>query len=213
MMPNQRPVCSRCLRPQRTCICHWITPVDAVTEVLFLQHPLEVGQAKGSAFLLHASLANSRLVIGETFTEEELRALLYAPFADDDAQAEIHPLLLYPDDQKRTVEAAQSHSIQQAVRHRLIVLDATWRKSRKMMHVNPLLQQLPRLALRNPPTSRYAIRKAHRADQLSTFEATCYALMQLEQNDSKYRPLLTAFDGFVTQQQSYVPAADGSNSP
>jgi DTW domain-containing protein YfiP len=213
MTLNQRPVCSGCLRPQRTCICRWITPLDSVTEVLFLQHPLEVGQAKGSAFLLHASLTNSRLIVGEAFAEEELRALLYAPFAHDDAQAEIYPLLLYPDDHKPADEAAPIHSEQLAVRHRLIVLDATWRKSRKMVYLNPLLQRLPRLALHNPPASRYAIRKAHRSDQLSTFEATCYALMQLEQNDSKYRQLLTAFDGFVTQQQSYVPAADDTNSP
>ena len=32
-------------------------------------------------------------------------------------------------------------------RLRLIVLDGTWRKSRKMLYRNPLLQQLPRLSL------------------------------------------------------------------
>lgn len=91
-------------------------------------------------------------------------------------------------------------------RCRLIVLDGTWRKSRKMLALNPLLQKLPRLALHNPPTSHYTIRKAHRPEQLSTFEASCLALMQLENDYQKYQPLLHVFDGFVKQQESYVSA-------
>jgi DTW domain-containing protein YfiP len=86
---------------------------------------------------------------------------------------------------------------------RLVVLDGTWRKSRKMLYLNPLLQQLPRLSLHNPPASRYLIRKAHGPGQLSTLEATCHALMQLEQDESKYQSLLTAFNGFVAQQAVY----------
>jgi DTW domain-containing protein YfiP len=86
---------------------------------------------------------------------------------------------------------------------RLVVLDGTWRKSRKMLHCNPLLQQLPRLALRDMPASGYRIRKAHRPDQLSTLEATCAALTQLEGRAAPFAPLLAAFDGFVAQQSGY----------
>jgi DTW domain-containing protein YfiP len=85
------------------------------------------------------------------------------------------------------------------------VLDGTWRKSRKMLYQNPLLQQLPRLALRDMPASRYLIRKAHRSDQLSTLEATCTALMQLEGGVERFQPLLAAFHGFVAQQLGYRP--------
>jgi DTW domain-containing protein YfiP len=86
---------------------------------------------------------------------------------------------------------------------RLVVLDGTWRKSRKMLHLNPLLQQLPRLSLKDMAASHYVIRKAHRPDQLSTLEATCAALSQLEQNTERFAPLLAAFDGFVGQQLAY----------
>jgi DTW domain-containing protein YfiP len=86
---------------------------------------------------------------------------------------------------------------------RLIVLDGTWRKSRKMLYLNPLLQKLPRLPLRDTPPSQYRIRKAHKPDQLSTLEATCYALMQLEGNNEKYTALLEGFNGFVSQQSEY----------
>ena len=86
------------------------------------------------------------------------------------------------------------------VQIRLIVLDATWRKSRKMLYRNPPLHRLPRLSLKGLPSSSYRIRKAHSPEQLSTLEATCAALTQLEGNTKKYQPLLAAFDGFVAQQ-------------
>jgi DTW domain-containing protein YfiP len=211
-MPSiiKRISCSRCLRPQSTCICHWITPVEHEVEVLFLQHPLEVSNAKGSARLLHLSLPHSRLLVGETFAEEELHRWLYAAFPDRDSSAStnknIRPILLYPDtpeDLHIAVPPPFDPVKDEAVQYRLVVLDGTWRKSRKMLYLNPLLQQLPRLPLADPPASHYTIRKAHKPDQLSSFEASCYALMQLEQNEERYLPLLAAFDGFVAQQQAY----------
>ena len=70
--------------------------------------------------------------------------------------------------------------------------------------MNPFLQQLPRLSLDDMPMSNYLIRKAHRPGQLSTLEATCAALAQLEGNAEKYEPLLKAFDGFVAQRLAFV---------
>lgn len=90
-------------------------------------------------------------------------------------------------------------------RLRLVVLDATWRKSRKMLYLNPLLQTLPRFSLTDVPASRYLIRKAHLPHQLSTLEAACLALMRLERDATKFAPLLDAFDGFIEQQRGYRP--------
>lgn len=203
--PAKRLICPRCLRPQRTCICSWITPTTHAVQLLILQHPLEVGQAKGSAVLLQLSLAGSRLAVGEAFAEPLLQTLLQPPSGG-------RTLLLYPDmPQDRNLPLAppplDPALLPAAEKLLLVVLDGTWRKSRKMLYLNPLLQQLPRLALQNMPTampaSRYLIRKAHRPGQLSTLEATCHALMQLEHNEERYLPLLTAFDGFVAQQLVY----------
>jgi DTW domain-containing protein YfiP len=192
----KRIACLRCLRPERTCICHWIRPIDHAADVVILQHPLEVHNAKGSARLLHLSLPRSQLVTGEAFAEQELRELLY-PLSDDAR----YPVLLYPEppgpSEHPLFDAALLRNPAQI---RLVVLDGTWRKSRKMLYQNPLLRQLPRLPLSNMPASQYAIRKAHDADQLSTLEAACYALMQLESSPEKYQRLLNAFRGFVAQQ-------------
>jgi len=173
-----------------------------------LQHPLEVAQAKGTARLLHMSLAHSRLVTGEAFSEAALAALLWSPFGEPVAtERPRQALLLYPD----TPQAAQGLSppglapelLQDPAQLRLVVLDGTWRKSRKMLALNPLLQGLPRLALRDTSSSRYLIRKAHRPEQLSTLEATCHALAQLEGQAAPYLPLLDALDGFVAEQFVY----------
>ena len=84
-----------------------------------------------------------------------------------------------------------------------MVLDGTWRKSRRMLHQNPLLQQLPRLPLHALPASRYRIRTAPQPHQRSTLEATCAALAQLEGHPRRFEPLLGAFDRFVAQQAAW----------
>ena len=209
----RRVACPRCLRPQSACICQWIRPTAHQAEVLILQHPLEVQEAKGTARLLHLSLARSRLVTGEQFDPAELRALLTGPLESleagtaqaNAAAAPRQAILLYPDmPQDRALglpapPALAAEVLQNPARLRLVVLDGTWRKSRKMLHLNPQLQQLARLALKQLPASRYRIRKARQLHQLSTLEASCAALAQLESNAEPFEPLLAAFDGWVAQ--------------
>ena len=206
-LSSRRERCATCLRAQSGCICQWVRPLPHQVEILLLQHPLEVGNAKGSARLLHLSLPNSRLVVGESFAAGELDALL----------AGRHNVLLYPDTPgDRSLGIApppllDASLLLDPVGLRLVVLDATWRKSRKMLYLNPALQRLPRLPLRDTPPSHYLIRKAHAPDQLSTLEATCYALTQLEGEAARFAPLITAFDGFVAQQLSYITAFDAKS--
>ena len=197
-----RARCPTCLRPHSACICAWATPLAHQVEVLILQHPLEVDHPKGSARLLHLSLPHSRLVVGEVFDEPSLRELLTAPWQD--GRAPRQALLLYPETSDHTSSAQKLEPLQ-STQIRLVVLDGTWRKSRKMLHQNPLLQQLPRLALHDLPASHYHVRQAHRPDQRSTLEATCAALAQLEGDAARFVPLLAAFDGFVERLEGWQP--------
>jgi DTW domain-containing protein YfiP len=205
---SKRPICAVCLRAQSSCICRWVSPLalSPRLQVLILQHPLEVSQAKGTGRLLHLSLPGSRLLVGEQFDAVALQTCVSTPW--DESGRAVMPLLLYPDAPGAPVPpVALAACAASATVCRLVILDATWRKSRKMLYLNPLLQQLPRLALQDPPASHYHIRKAHRPQQLSTLEATCHALAQLDGDGSRYLPLLQAFDGFVAQQAAYMPGA------
>jgi DTW domain-containing protein YfiP len=196
----KRARCPTCLRAQSACICRWITRVEARAALLVLQHPLEVANAKNSARLLHLSVAGSVLAVGEQFDSAELDALLHA-----DGRV---PVLLYPDTPgDASLPPPPPFDALAPERLRLVVLDATWRKSRKMLYLNRALQALPRLALVDVAPSNYRIRKAHAPHQLSSLEAAVQALAQLEGDNGGLLPLLDAFDGFVQQQAAYVPPA------
>lgn len=202
-MGDQRIMCARCSRPSRTCLCKLVElPLANRVELLILQHTTETRNAKNSATLLSLGLESSRILIGESFDTHELHEQLYA----DSKQ----PLLLYPStpDEKSLglIAPAPLPDLNRLSPEniRLIVLDATWRKSRKMLYINEALQQLPRFELVNPPPTIYKIRKADSENQLSTLEASCYALQQLEPG-SDYRSLLEAFRRFVDQFASFLP--------
>lgn len=207
-LPPRRATCAACMRAQSACICGWVRPLVSPVALLILQHPLEVANAKNSARLLHLSVAGSVLAVGEAFDAAALDTLLHAGGRT--------PVLLYPDTPGVAMPAVATPGaptpgapvaapLPPPERLRLVVLDATWRKSRKMLYLNPVLQQLPRLALSDMPASHYRIRKAHAPDQLSTLEAGAHALGQIEGDTARYAPLFAAFDGFVGQQAAYLP--------
>ena len=180
-----RPQCARCLRPITQCLCPLIPSLDSRTRVLLLQHPSEVNHALNTARLAALGLNNAQLVVGEVF--EDLATLLNPPgyqarllFPADDAQ----PLQGYtPGDQPLL----------------LVVPDGTWRKARKLLHLNPLLAALPRVTLAEGGVSRYRLRKAPGPGALSTVEAIVQALQVLEAPTS-FESLLKPFDALIEGQ-------------
>ncbi|WP_294738863.1 tRNA-uridine aminocarboxypropyltransferase [uncultured Pseudomonas sp.] len=180
-----RPQCSRCLRPTTHCLCALIPSLDSRTRVLLLQHPSEVNHALNTARLAALGLVNAQLVVGEVF--EELPTLLNPPgyqarllFPDENAQ----PLQVYtPSDEPLL----------------LVVPDGTWRKARKLLHLNPLLAALPRVTLAQGAVSRYRLRKAPGPGALSTVEAIVQALQVLEAPTS-FEPLLKPFEALIEGQ-------------
>jgi DTW domain-containing protein YfiP len=158
--------------------------------VLVLQHPREQRQAKNSVTLLRLSLSRCEVVVGEQFTPDALDALLQRPGRAT--------RLLYPDVPAAPAPAAPEVAVGTPVR--LIVIDATWRKSLRMLIEHPSLAALPRLSLEAPAKTKYrAIRRARRPDQVSTLEATVQALSMLEGPSFQGTPLLAAFGCFVSE--------------
>lgn len=195
--PAERVLCRRCELPASVCLCRWTQAIENPVELLLLQHPQEQHQSKGSARLLRLSLAHCRLWVGEQFEAGALQAALAA-----DGR---RTLLLYPPTPGQTSPVFEAIA-DDARPLRLVVIDATWRKSRKMLLLNPALQALPRLVLQQPPPSRYAAhRKAERAEQRSTLEAAVLALQSLEAQPERYEPLLQAFSAWLSERQARVP--------
>ena len=199
------------MRPGAACLCAAVRPVSHRVQVLILMHPLEQHQAKGTARLLHLCLPGSRLLVGESFAADALAQALREPWNDADRQTQRHAVLLYPATPDASPCAAAPPMppgwLACPERLRLVVLDGTWRKSRKMLYRNPGLQQLPRLALQDMPASRYSIRKAHAPHQRSTLEAAQQALLQLEPSNPDIAALGAAMEAFIAQQRVHWPAA------
>ena len=192
-----RPRCPACLRALRGCICALARPVEPGVEVLILQHPLEVLEAKGTARLLHLCLPGSRLLVGEGFEPETLRQALFGSWKPGSPPCQ--PVLLYPG-----ANAASIATAGEIRPPRLVLIDGTWRKSRAMLRANPLLQGLPRLALPAGTPGGSTIRKAEAPGQLSSFEAAALALARLRGWPAPHpalRELQAVFDGFLAQHR------------
>lgn len=210
---DPRPRCLNCHRALRTCICALARRVEHEVEVLILMHPMELHEAKGTGHLLQLCLPHSRVMVGEQFDAAELQQALHGSW---DGQPARHSLLLYPDtsEQDAALGLAQASALplpwpQPPKRLRLVVIDGTWRKSRKMLYLNPALQTLPRVALRDVGESGYAIRKAHQPGQLSSFEAAALALAQLQNwpaDAAVSETLNQVFERFVAQQMQRRPS-------
>lgn len=182
-----RVQCPRCLRPQTHCLCELIPQLESRTRVLLLQHPSEVNHALNTARLAALGLTNAELRVGEVF--DDLAALLNRPG--------YRTRLLFPGDDAQLIQTDMSQD--EHLPLLLVVPDGTWRKARKLLHLNPLLAQLPRVTLPEGAVSRYRLRKAPGPGALSTLEAIVQALEILEAPTS-FAPLLRPFEALIEGQ-------------
>ncbi len=182
-----RAQCSRCMRPQTHCLCALIPQLDSRTRVLLLQHPSEVSHALNTARLAALGLTHAQLRVGEVF--DDLDQLINQP----GYQAR----LLFPGEDAQVLTAYELAD--KSLPLLLVVPDGTWRKVRKLLHLNPMLAQLPRVTLPQGAVSRYRLRKAPGPGALSTLEAIVQALEILEAPTS-FAPLLRPFEALIEGQ-------------
>ena len=203
---TQRRYCPACERPQSRCLCTLAVPIALPWRLVVLQDPSEVKNAKGSVALLRACLPAMTLWRSENFAEHEgLNQLL------DDPSLRCH--LLYPGDSSLSVPQLREQIDDASLC--FILLDGTWRKSLKLLHSHPKLQQLPRVALTPSQPGGYHIRKSPRADGLSTFEAAAHLLGEWKRNQPIHdgERLLGCFSAWIERELAALPAEVRSRYP
>ena len=200
-----RPICPNCLRPTKVCVCAFIEVIDNQVEVGILQHPSEVNLVKGTAKIAQLSLSHC-----QTWCGEELQDL---PGLVDWLASDKPVFLLYPEIEGQN-EPVAFYDVAK-IRHlnairdvRLLILDGTWRKTHKIMMLNPVLRGMARLSLQPSTPSAYRIRKQKNESSLSTIEALYEALSQLEDDSIRYQPLLNAFESMQQQQGAFTKKAE-----
>ena len=184
-----RTMCGGCQRPQSVCLCDAMVYMTSPLELVIWQDPDEARHRLSTAPLLNRSVINSELIVGDRFEPQEL---LGEHWKTD-------TLLLFPLEHKPAVAQASRSDYR-----RLLVLDGTWRKVKRLLLLNPWLQQLAHIQLTPEQQSRYAIRKSPRADGLSTLEAGVEAMNWLS-DSLDYAPMLRVLDRMVEIQQSHQP--------
>ncbi len=177
-----RARCPRCERPLDHCLCALIPRVDNRTRVLLLQHPSEAGHALNTARLAALGLINAELMVGEDFSGLDLSAW--------DAW------LLFPGESALVLGELAARPVDKP--RLLVVPDGTWRKARKLLHLNPNLAALPRVVLPEGLTSRYRLRKAP-AEGLCPPSSVVHALDALDAPQS-HADLLRPFDALIEGQ-------------
>ncbi|MBD9424742.1 DTW domain-containing protein [Pseudomonas sp. PDM15] len=176
--------CERCARPQSHCLCHLIPRLPSRTRVLILQHPDEVGHALNTARLAALGLENAELLVGENFAGLQLDPAYRACLLFPGETAQALPLAPLPSDDRPLL---------------LVVPDGTWRKARKLLHLNSWLAELPRVCLPSGLSSRYRLRKAPAEGALATIEAIAMAL-DLQEAPQRFDELLRPFEALIEGQ-------------
>ena len=180
--------CPVCARPQAQCLCSLIPRLWPPTQVLVIQHPDEASHALNTARLLVPGLVNAHLLITENLQEHPawMRRLQDPQWRNE---------LLFPGERAQVLAPAPAD-----VRpRRLVLLDGTWRKARKLVYLNPVLQTMAQVCLPDGLLSRYRLRKVPQPGALSTIEAGAEALAVLHPGFDKHA-LLAPFEALIEGQ-------------
>lgn len=160
---NDTRFCFGCGLPTRVCGCATVDAILEVPPIIILRHPKERKRTLSTVSLIKQRYPAVLVKEGE----------LFAPLRQSNLA------LMFPgdDSQQSCRESAQSGAT-------LILIDATWRKAKKILHVNPWLQALPRVNLRPEKFSDYRLRKVSSSAALSSVEAFAAAMEDRALGDS-----------------------------
>lgn len=195
-MPRQ--VCPTCQRPLNVCYCSALVHIPNRVRVLIIQHPLEQKHPFNTGRMAQQCLDNSELIVAEHLTDDALAQLLRPN------SALLYPSLAWlPEVEQVARGSALAASLEQ-----LVVIDANWKKSKKILHLHPKLQQLPRVSFEGNLRSGYQIRHSSMENSLSTIESIVMAMQQLE-SDRDFQAMLRPFARMIElQTECAAPAPD-----
>ena len=171
--------CLGCGVPHKLCLCHQVDVSRLEPSVIILRHPDERSKTLSTVSLIKQRYPQVLVKEGEIFSPLRQNNLA----------------LLFPDFDSRNDELTRTDLLEiasnldvQLEQQTLVLLDATWRKAKRMLHENTWLKSLPRVSLAPTAVSDYLLRKVPNARALSTVET--FAMIQ---SDTALQALFNVF--------------------
>lgn len=191
MQGAKRLQCERCDFLVGQCVCQWIPELATRLQVLVLQDPKEARHAKNTVSLLSLGLPSVECI--STANQDRVRRVLAHK---DPAKWR----LVFPAEGAVFIESLGTDSVAEI--EGVILLDATWRKAKKLYLTEPLLHAFGAVCFAQPPLGQYSIRKSPNIQSLSTLEACAYAIEQIAgENMQPLRAFMVAAQEWQWRQQ------------
>ena len=184
-----RSICCNCLRPVQVCYCPHLSQQRNEWPVYIIQDLRESAHAIGTARIAALSLSNCHLLV---LDPDNISTTCMSALEELRASS---PVLIYPGEQSKSLSV-----LADLPKSPLMFIDASWRRSRKIMHRLPWMAELPRYRLEQAAPSRYRIRQQPDMNALSTLEAIALTLATVERNDRSFEGLLATMDWVIEQQ-------------
>ena len=176
--PGQPGRCPRCWILQAHCICGDVPTVKTRTEVVVVRHERESWKSTGTARIAALAMPNLRIL---DFGEDAEPARGALP---EEVAGGAH--LLFPTDEVTPFGEVK----------RLILLDGTWRQTRRMYVKLPALHPVPKFSLPQKQAKVLRLRDSKFEDGRSTLEAIAEAIALLE-GDEVAAPLHALHAAYV----------------
>lgn len=176
--------CPRCYLLQDYCLCELVgAGQPSQPQILIVRHHWEAFKSTGTARLASLALTNARIIDMAAENPEPVRAELAALK---------NAWLLYPEAGSGERGGARPET--------LVVLDGTWRQTRKMLRRLPELARFPRFSLGEASLEepRDRLREPPRPGARSTLESIADALSELDSPECGRR-LLDLHQSFVAR--------------
>lgn len=195
-----RSKCYKCYRPQTSCMCQYITPIETQTKFVILMHPKEFKKTKnGTGHFTHQSLKHSQLHTGIDFTHDEK---INKIIKDKNNTCYV----LYPSSSSINLNIKP---IKQSNRTLvLFLIDSTWPCSRAILSASKNIDSLQKVSFTHTKNSQFIFKTQPNEYCLSTIESTLCVLELLNQHqteniDAKYlNNFLNPFEKMVEYQLS-----------
>ncbi len=172
--------CYKCFKPKSVCLCKYAKELDTGIKFVFLMHPKEFRRTRtGTGYLAHSCLKDSEVIVGQDFAQNQRFTQLMS-------DPKYQPFLMYPGEDAWNVKSKEQPPELKAILTKqkiplILILDATWFCSKKMIEKNPFLLELPNLSFAGTYSSIFTFKREPRADYISTIECCYYFIKELQE--------------------------------